>query len=112
KAVVVYYWASWNLGTRTDFATLQALRNKYKGQFEVGGVNLDDQADRAQQYLHHTPLNDAIHDYERGALDCRLAMDYGMAVVRMAFLLDRDGKVVNRNAQMNLIEDEIKKLLK
>ena len=45
-------------------------------------------------------------------LEGRLATDFGVMGLPNLFLVGKDGKVVSRNAQINGLDDEVKKLLK
>jgi thiol-disulfide isomerase/thioredoxin len=110
KVVVVYYWASWNTHSDSDFAKLKALVDTNKG-VEVVCVNLDNTAKEAKEYLARVPAP-GVHLHQNGGLEGRLATDYGVMGLPNLFLVGKDGKVVSRNAQINGLDDEVKKLLK
>jgi tetratricopeptide (TPR) repeat protein len=112
KAVVVYYWASWNQQCVGDFAKLKLLMNTYgdKG-LDLLCVNLDNSAEEAVAFLKRSPAPGA-HLYQPGGLDSPLATQYGVMVLPNLFLVGKDGKLVSRSVQMNTLEDEVKKLLK
>ena len=111
KVVVVYYWASWNSQTASDFTKLKALTDSQGSKgVELVCVNLDNTAKEAHDYLSHAPAP-GIHLYQAGGLESKLATDYGIFVLPNLFLVGRDGKVVSRNVQINNLDDEVKKLL-
>jgi thiol-disulfide isomerase/thioredoxin len=111
KAVVVYYWASWNAQCESDFGKLKGLLNTYgpKG-VELVCVNLDNAAGAAQAYLQRVPVP-GTHLYQQpGGLESPLAVNYGVMVLPHLFLVGKDGKVVSRTVQIGSLEDELKKL--
>src|SRR5262249_42118194 len=113
KTVVVYYWASWNGQTATDFAKLKTLQGTFGSKgLEVVTVNLDNSAGEALAYLSKNPLA-ATHVYQQpGGLDSPLATNYGVMVLRNLFLVNAEGNVASRTVQMANLEDELKKLIK
>ena len=92
----------------------RSCRNRFCGRQGLRGSsrqNLDNTADEAKRFLAKTP-GPGTHLHQPGGLEGKLATDYGVMVLPQLFLLDKEGKVVNRNAQVSTLEDEIKKLLK
>ena len=74
-------------------------------------INLDNKAEEAKAYIdRQTPPG--THLYQTGGLEGNLATDYGIMVLPQTFLIGKDGKVVNRNVQINALDEEIKKLSK
>jgi hypothetical protein len=112
KVIVVYYWASWNTQSAGDFNKLKALLDANKGAgVELVAVSLDGRPEEAKDYsTKNNPPG--THLYQAGGLEGKLATDYGIMVLPQVFLVGKDGKVVNRNVQINALDEEIKKLLK
>ena len=110
KVVVVYYWASWNSQSSGDFSKLKALADGQGKGVEVVCVNLDNTAKEAHDFLATAPQV-GIHLFQAGGLESKSATDYGVMVLPNLFLVGKDGKVVNRNVQINNLEDEVKKQL-
>jgi len=112
KVVVVYYWASWNNQCVADFAKLKQVLDAHgsKGVALVC-VNLDNTGEEAQKYLAGSPAP-GTHLHQDGGLEGKLATDYGIMVLPHLILVGKDGKVLNRNLQLNSLEDEVKKQLK
>jgi thiol-disulfide isomerase/thioredoxin len=111
KVVVVYYWASWNNQCTSDFAKLKGMLDTHAGKLDLVCVNLDNTLDEARRYLQSNPAP-GTHLHQDGGLESKLATDYGIQVLPTIFVAGKDGKVVNRNAQIANLEDEIKKLVK
>jgi hypothetical protein len=110
KVVVVYFWASWNSLSATEFPKLKTILDANKG-VELVCVNLDAQAADAQAFLGRTPAP-GIHLYQDKGMDGKLATDYGVLLPPTMFLVGKDGKVVSRNIQVGNLDEEIKKLTK
>lgn len=111
KIVVVYYWASWNSQTASDFAKLKTVAEANKGAVGVVLVNLDNVTEEARTFLRNTQAPGVVL-HQPGGLESKLATDYGVMVLPNLFLVGKDGKVVSRTVQVNALEDEIKKLTK
>jgi thiol-disulfide isomerase/thioredoxin len=112
KNVVVYYWASWNTQCVADFAKLKQLFAIYGPKnVELVCVNFDNNAGDAIKFLQTTPVA-GTHLYEAGGQDSPPAVNYGIMVLPHMFVLDTDGKVVSRSAQVATLEEELKKLVK
>jgi thiol-disulfide isomerase/thioredoxin len=112
KVVVVYYWASWNQQSASDFSKMKTLMTTYASKgLEVVGANLDDTPALATDFLAKNPAP-GIHLYEPGGLGSKLAEPYGIQVLPTMFLIGKDGKVFSRTVQMSNLEDEVQKALK
>ncbi|MBY0232217.1 MAG: redoxin domain-containing protein [Gemmataceae bacterium] len=111
KVVVVYYWASWNGSASADFAKLKSVLDKGEGKVAVLGVNVDEKADEGRAFArkHDAP---GTHVFTPGGLESKLATQYGVMVLPGVFIVGKDGKVINKAAQMGTVEDEVKKALK
>lgn len=113
KPVLVVFWASWGGQTVSrelpDIAKL-VEKNASKG-LQVVGVCLDN--DKAQleafQKEHNLPWPQV---FEPNGIDGRLAVDYGIISLPTMFLVDAQGKVVNRNLRSaNEVERQLDKVL-
>lgn len=112
KVVVVYYCASWSQSLPDDAKKLEALAKTFgpKG-LEVVTVCLDHDARTAADALAKNKIT-GTHLFAPGGLDASpLASGYGILVVPHLFVAGKDGKVVNRNAQIATLEDDLKKLM-
>ena len=94
-----------------DFdAELKALGDKAP---QIVTVSLDDDPARAVQSLNAAQLP-GTHLHAPGGLDrSPLAVAYGIQMVPHLFVLNKEGKVSNRNAQNGpSLRDELEKLAK
>jgi hypothetical protein len=112
KVVVVYYCASWSQTLPGDAKKLRDLVKEYGDKVEVVTVWLDHDPKLANEAktTHAIP---GTHLHAPGGLDASpLAAQYGILVVPHLLVTDKDGKIVNRNAQTANLDDEVKKLVK
>ncbi|OWK36224.1 redoxin domain-containing protein [Fimbriiglobus ruber] len=114
KGVVVYYYANWGTDATPQLKQLAELLKLYgpKG-LEVVTISLDDDPAKAVQAINAAQLPGA-HLHMPGGLDrSPLATAYGIQMVPHVFVVGKDGKVINRNAQNGpSLKDEIEKMLK
>jgi len=112
RPVLIHYWATWCEPCKQDFVTLKQVQAKYAKQgFTVLGINLDSDRASAVTYLQSNPLAWS-HLYEPGGLDSRLATELGILTLPTMLLIDKDGKVVNRNIHAAEVSEELGKLLR
>lgn len=113
KPVLVVFWASWGGQTVSrelpDIAKL-VEKNASKG-LQVVGVCLDN--DKAQLEAFQKEHNLSWPQvFEPNGIDGRLAVDYGIISLPTMFLVDAQGKVVNRNLRSaNEVERQLDKAL-
>ncbi|HET6575900.1 MAG TPA: redoxin domain-containing protein [Fimbriiglobus sp.] len=114
KAVIVYYWASWGRDAVNELKALGELVKTYgpKG-LELVTISLDDDPAKAVQALNAAQVP-GTHLHLPGGLDrSPLAAAYGIQMVPHVFLVGKDGKVVDNNAQTGpTFKDAVEKLVK
>jgi hypothetical protein len=111
KAVVVYYWASWNEMAASDFEKVKLALKAFNGKADLVCVNLDYSAAEALKFLKANPM-DGTHLHMPGGLESPLAVQYGITALPVMFLVGPDGKVVNRAVGAPTLDEELKKLFK
>ncbi|MEX2114689.1 MAG: TlpA disulfide reductase family protein [Pirellulales bacterium] len=110
KAVLVQYWATWCEPCKSDLPLLKELRSKYK-EFEVVGVNLDNNKNDMIDFLRtNNPGWPQL--FEEGGLESRFATEMGIQTLPTMILIDKQGRVVDRNIRAQGLESELTKLLK
>lgn len=112
KVVLIHYWASWCEPCVPDMQTIQQLVGKYgKNGLIVIGVCLDTDREGAEAFLKTNRMT-WPQIYDDGGLEGRLASELGILTLPTMLLLDKDGKVVNRNATAATLDRDIGALLR
>jgi len=110
KAVLIQYWATWCEPCKADMVVIRDLLEKSGNSgFSVIGVNLDSNAQAVSSFLTENKLP-WPQIYEEGGLDSRPAVEMGILTLPTMILVDRDGKVVNRNISASELGSELKRL--
>jgi thiol-disulfide isomerase/thioredoxin len=112
KPVLIVFWASWATPVKQDLPELVKLYDKHKKDgLEIIGVNLDnDRAELAAFVKEHRIAWPQI--FEAGGMESRLAVDYGIILLPSMFLVDSEGKVVNRNLRTSgEVDRQLSKML-
>lgn len=111
KAIVVYYWASWNELASNDFNKIKAAMKDFAGKVELVGVNLDNKPEDATGFIKSNGVP-GTHLFMPGGLESPLAVQYGITALPVMFVVGPDGKVVTRHAQASTVDEELKKVFK
>ena len=98
KLVCVVFWDTVNEVCQEDLAPLKTLYESYHSEgFEIVGVNFDPVKTSVGPYLMQNGVKwPQIH--EPGGQEGGLGIEFGIMVVPTMFIVDREGKVLNRNA--------------
>lgn len=113
KAVLVVFWASWGgQSVRRELPDLARLRDKFHGKgLEVVGVSFDNEKADLEAFLKEYQLP-WPQVFEPGGIDSRLATEFGIISLPTMFLIDGQGKVVNRNLRTaSEVEHQLEKIL-
>jgi thiol-disulfide isomerase/thioredoxin len=112
KVTLIQYWATWSDLSKADMPLLKELRTKYGKEFEVVGVCLDNDPQAMMAYLkQNDPRWPQL--FEEGGIEAsRYATEMGIQIVPTMILVDKTGKVANRNIRADELETELQKLLK
>ncbi|HEX4129286.1 MAG TPA: redoxin domain-containing protein [Pirellulales bacterium] len=112
KVVVLYYWATWSEPCLKDLATLRELQAKYaRDGLAIVGISLDNQANDLTTFMKTNKLP-WQQVYEPGGLDSPLANALGILTLPSVLLIDKQGKVVNRNVHVGELDKEVGALLR
>jgi tetratricopeptide (TPR) repeat protein len=111
KVAIVYYWSTLSAQAVGDFAALKKLQDDYAKDLTVICVSLDDDATTAAPFAAKN-ASFATHVHQPGGMNGPLATQYGIFGLPQVFLVDATGKVVSNKLQINMLDDEIAKLVK
>jgi peroxiredoxin len=116
KPAVVLYWASWGTQAVDELKSLAKLEKEFAAKgLQVVTISLDDDSSKDDAVAAVKAAGVGGHHlYASGGLDrSPLANAYGIHMIPHLFLIDKDGKVANRNAQPGAgLKDEVEKLVK
>ncbi|MFO0908425.1 MAG: thioredoxin-like domain-containing protein [Isosphaeraceae bacterium] len=98
KTLLVTFWSSWADPVRRDLPELLKVYQKYQSKdFEIIGVNLDNDRAELDAFLKDNPLP-WPQIFEPGGIEKnRFATDFGIIALPTMILVDGQGKVVNRS---------------
>jgi len=114
KVVILYFGASWNQRNLDELAKLKLLADTYGSRgLELVTVSLDTRPEDALTIIQKGKIPGIhLHSPMGGGQEGKLTTELGIVVVPHLFLIGKDGKVINRNAQMMALEEEVKKALR
>ena len=94
KVVIVDFWASWCVPCRQSFPWFNAMHDEYGDDgLVILGVNTNDDAEEAQQFLDEFPAKfEIVYDP-----DGQLAQDFGVVAMPSSFVFSRDGELDTRH---------------
>lgn len=111
KVVLISFWATWCDPCVAEMDRLARLREKYaKAGFEVVGVCLDNEKQKAQAFLQSKGYS-WPQIFEEGSMESRPAVELGIISLPYLVLLDVDGNVINKNLQFGDLEAEMEKVM-
>lgn len=111
QVVLIHYWATWCRPCKQDAIIIKQMQAKYgKRGFSPVGVNLDTELTLTKTHLQANRMS-WPQLFEAGGLDGRLANELGILTLPTMLLIDKNGRVLNRNIHAAELEDELAKLL-
>jgi len=112
KAVLIQYWATWCEPCKADMVIIKDQLEKYgDSNFAVIGVNLDTDPQSAAPFLAENKLP-WPQICEEGGFDSHPAIELGILTLPTMILVDREGRVVNRNVNGSELAGELRKLIR
>lgn len=107
--VIVYYWRTDTSTALADTAILKKIKDKYKTDIQIIGVNLDNNPAVLKQFIEDNGIK--WFQIEGKGPDGPLACDMGIVNVPTVLLINKDNKVVNRNVQFKDLDSAVKLLV-
>lgn len=99
KYVLLDFWASWCGPCRNEIPNVKKAYEKYKDKgFEVIGVSLDDKKDKWLKALEEEQTT-WVNVHAVGGFKNKVATDYNIHGIPYILLIDKEGRVLARNAR-------------
>lgn len=111
KVLLVHFWSTWCEPCKQEMPRLVKLRERYRSQgLELVGVCLDGNKNAAESYMAQGGLS-WPQIFEEGSMESAPAVQYGIISLPYMMLIDSDGRVINKNLQLNSLEAEVEKAM-
>ncbi|HEX5789142.1 MAG TPA: TlpA disulfide reductase family protein [Woeseiaceae bacterium] len=103
KVVLVDFWASWCAPCRSSFPWMNDMQTKYADDgLVIVAVNVDNDREAALKFLDEHPPEFEVH-YDA---DRVLARRFEVVAMPSSFLLDRDGRIVDRHLGFKVLQQD------
>jgi len=111
KVVLVDFWASWCRPCIQEIPNVRAVYNEYKDKgFEIVGISLDERKDDWKKAAENLNLTwPQMSNLKGWAEDCAVA--YGVNSIPQTVLIDKDGKIIERNFRVDELKFTLDELL-
>ena len=111
KVVLLDFWATWCAPCREEIPHFVEMQEKYRARgLAIVGISVDDEVAPVRQFYQQYKMN-----YPVAMGDAKLAGAYGGVLgLPIAFLIDRDGKIVKKHigqTEAAVFEKEVVELL-
>ncbi len=110
KVILLDFWATWCKPCLDEMPNVKELYEEYHDDgFEIIGVSLDRSKENLVSYVDENGIGwPQIYDGQGG----RIATSYAVSAIPSTFLLDREGRIVDRNLRGKALEEAVERLLK
>ena len=112
KVVLLNFWAVWFDPSTAEMTNVKKIYNAYKDQdFDIIGISLDTEKAKLRRYINENDIQwRQIFDSASG--EDAIVRRYGIRRIPALWLVDREGKLINRNARGIDLERLIAEALK
>lgn len=111
KVGVITTWASWNYPSTEIQRRLRRLQRKYPNQLSLVSICLDGAKKEVQQRVDRDTLDWAVV-WDGKLFETPLVQQFGLFVVPSVIVVNKQGKIVARDLELNNVEQDIEKYLK
>jgi len=110
KVILLDFWATWCKPCLNEMPHVKDIYQEYHDDgFEIIGVSLDRTRENLVSYVEQNDIGwPQIYDGRGG----RIASSYAVSAIPSTFLLDREGRIVEKNLRGKALEEAVGKLFK
>ncbi len=113
KIVLIDFWASWCGPCRQENPNVVRVYNRFKDKgFEIFSVSLDRDKTAWVKAIEKDGLIWPSHVSDLKYWQSAAAQNYGVNAIPATFLLDKDGKVIEKNLRGAALEKKLEEILK
>jgi thiol-disulfide isomerase/thioredoxin len=111
KVILVDFWASWCGPCRISNRYLVKLYDKYREKgFEIFGVSLDQNIKAWERAVKKDKIK-WLQVIDRGGWQSKTAMHWNIYQLPTSYLIDKDGRLIARDPEVQDLEKILKELL-
>jgi peroxiredoxin len=112
KVVLIDFWASWCMPCRQENPAVVKMYNKYKDKgFTVYSVSLDKEKSKWLSAIQQDGLIWPNHVSDLKFWQSASAQTYGITSIPFTVLIDKDGKIIDKNLRGAQLEAKLKEIL-
>lgn len=112
KVVLIDFWASWCMPCRQENPAVVKMYNKYKDKgFTVYSVSLDKEKSKWLNAIQQDGLIWPNHVSDLKFWQSAAAQTYGITSIPFTVLIDKDGKIIDKNLRGAQLEAKLKEIL-
>jgi peroxiredoxin len=112
KVVLIDFWASWCMPCRQENPAVVKMYNKYKDKgFTVYSVSLDKEKSKWLSAIQQDGLIWPNHVSDLKFWQSAAAQTYGITSIPFTVLIDKDGKIIDKNLRGAQLEAKLKEIL-
>ncbi len=110
KVVLIDFWASWCKPCRMENPNVKIVYDRYRSKgFEILGVSLDRTKDAWTAAIKQDGLP-WKHVSDLGFWNNAAAQEYGVSSIPFTVLVDKDGKVIDKNLRGQMLDRKLAEL--
>jgi peroxiredoxin len=111
KVVLVDFWATWCGPCVAELPNVRAAYQKYHAKgFEIVGISLDRSEAALRKFLKEKDIPWAQY-FDGKGWDSKLGKRYGVASIPATYLLDREGRILDRDLRGEALDAKLAEVL-